>query len=346
MGTNDVASAIKAYEDAYYEAFRNQMQQYAELTDAFPDFLMGPKRVVATQVRDGVVVSHWSAEHDSFEFNVSERGVSDEIEIITNDGTTPNVRGSILPDYVEGLGIELAQAEIRNGTLEVPGDLVWCSPWDRVEVRPFEEALWHPQLGSANGGKVALEFVAAHLMRLKNTTHPNIVHEKMKETIQRFVSLVANNPGEEAVQVFLAENPILLDATAVKVLPKHKLGAEFVTDFVIQLPNDRYILVEIEAPKHKLFTKSGDPTKELTHAQRQVEDWQGWLSENMAYARNNLPGLADPEYWVVIGRRLHITPRDRAALASRNAALHRIRVLTYDDLIDRVEAQLKNLSSM
>jgi antiviral defense system Shedu protein SduA len=208
---------------------------------------------------------------------------------------------------------------------------------------PYEASHWTSLLTESRTMSDVHYFVATHLMRLNAAVDRNVVLTKLAETIGRFVSLVAASPHEEAVQAFLAENPVLLAPTAVSVKAKHKLGAEYVTDFVIELPNEQYILVEIEAPKRRLFTQSGDPTKELTHAQRQVEDWRHWVRDNVSYARESLPGITDPECWVVLGRCAHMTPRDRKALVHRNAELYRIRILTYDDLLNTAQAHLRNL---
>ncbi len=53
--------------------------------------------------------------------------------------------------------------------------------------------------------------------------------------------------------------------------PKLALGAKYVTDFVIELPQQQYILVEIEKQAHFLFTKRGRVTAKVTDAQQQVD---------------------------------------------------------------------------
>ena len=71
------------------------------------------------------------------------------------------------------------------------------------------------------------------------------------------------------------------------------------TDFVLERDEQEYVLIEIERPDFPLFTRHGDPTAKLTHAQRQVEDWLDWISDNKDYAqRHILPGISEPEGWV------------------------------------------------
>ncbi len=43
------------------------------------------------------------------------------------------------------------------------------------------------------------------------------------------------------------------------MFPKLKLGDDYITDFVLELGDQQYVLVEIEAPKRMLYTKSGNP---------------------------------------------------------------------------------------
>ncbi len=127
---------------------------------------------------------------------------------------------------------------------------------------------------------------------------------------------------EEELQEFLSANPMLL---AVQlggghgrwVIPKKRLGSEYVPDFMIGERSSigfEWHAVELESPRVKMFTKAGNPTKELTHAIRQIEDWKRWLQLNQNYASRartesglgltditaDLPGL------ILIGRRADI----------------------------------------
>ena len=120
--------------------------------------------------------------------------------------------------------------------------------------------------------------------------------------IAEFRALLDSNPAEEDLQRYLNTHRILLAPSARSVIAKHRLGSEFVTDFVIDLGNGEYEFVELEPSTVPLFTKAGDPTKFVTHAQRQVEDWREWVQTNLQYARHQLPGLSDPRCRIIIGR--------------------------------------------
>lgn len=96
-------------------------------------------------------------------------------------------------------------------------------------------------------------------------------------------------------------------------------------------------LIEIESPTAKLLTKRGDPSKELTHALRQVREWQRWIERNHAYADELMPGIDHP-----LG---HVFMRRRSELASPAAKEHLrainiqnrayVEVGTLDSFIDR-----------
>ncbi len=154
---------------------------------------------------------------------------------------------------------------------------------------------------------------------------------------------------EEDLQKILTKKPILLvqhlgGGHGRWVLPKKKLGAEYVTDFIIGEKHSfgfDWVAVELESPKNKMFTSKGDPTKELIHAIRQIQDWRSWLKSNRDYAtrdRNrkglgltdidsNVPGL------ILIGRRGEINKSTdelrRQMVQDLNITIH-----TYDFLID------------
>ncbi|MGC3971624.1 MAG: DUF4263 domain-containing protein [Pirellulales bacterium] len=85
---------------------------------------------------------------------------------------------------------------------------------------------------------------------------------------------------EEDLQEYLEQRPMSLvqhlgGGHGRYVIPRKRLGAEHVTDFVIghrHSGGSEWQAVELESPKSKMFTKAGDPTKELTHAIRQITD--------------------------------------------------------------------------
>lgn len=60
------------------------------------------------------------------------------------------------------------------------------------------------------------------------------------------------------------------------VIPRQRLGAEHVTDFLVGEKSSigfEWLAVELESPKARMSRKSGDPTQTLNHAVRQITDW-------------------------------------------------------------------------
>jgi hypothetical protein len=153
---------------------------------------------------------------------------------------------------------------------------------------------------------------------------------------------------ESDLQQFLSSNPYVLAAQLGGghgrwVIPMKRLGAEYVPDFMVGEKSSigfEWYAVELESPKAKMFTKAGDPTQQLTHAIRQIQDWRAWLQRNQDYAARprdkgglgltditaNLPGL------ILISRRDEI---DESTSERRRQMISdlRIKIHSYDWLV-------------
>lgn len=163
---------------------------------------------------------------------------------------------------------------------------------------------------------------------------------------------------EEDIQQFLQSNPQFLiqhlgGGHGRWVLPKQKLGAEHITDFVIAERHSfgfGWQAVELESPLRPMFNKNGDPSQHLNHAIRQITDWRAWLKSNQAYASrpktdgglgltdidSNLRGL------ILIGRRAAIDPetnaRRRQLVQDLNIEIH-----SFDYLLQSLQGRLASL---
>lgn len=154
--------------------------------------------------------------------------------------------------------------------------------------------------------------------------------------------------NENVMQHYLEKHPLMLiqhmgGGHGRWVIPQKKLGAEFVTDFVIAERSSigfEWVAVELESPTAKLFTKKGDPSAALTHAIRQISDWRAWLQKNQNYAARSriesglgltdidprLPGL------IIIGREKDLDSNTRELRRQLSVDL-RIKIHTYDWLV-------------
>jgi hypothetical protein len=153
---------------------------------------------------------------------------------------------------------------------------------------------------------------------------------------------------EKAIQLFLQarRNPILLDPSANVIMSKVKLGSEYELDFVLQVAEGQYTIVELKQPVFPVLTKEGKLRAEVTAAQQQVKGYFDWISRHGEYARSILPGISEPQGWVVLGRRSSIPDEYGHVLARENAESRRITTMNYDDLLDRAKQHLANLRRM
>lgn len=173
-----------------------------------------------------------------------------------------------------------------------------------------------------------------------------------QEDVDAFNEILNNATIENEVQTFLEKNPILLiqhlgGGHGRWVVPKKRLGAEYVTDFIIGERHSygyEWRAVELENPNAPMFTRSGDPSSHLTRAIRQIQDWRAWLQRNQNYAARSesegglglidivakIPGL------ILIDRRENVDSRSNERRRQMVNDLG-IMIHTYDFLIDSAQ---------
>ena len=177
--------------------------------------------------------------------------------------------------------------------------------------------------------------------------NPDNIIEQLRQTLREYEQLLSKpDIRERTIQLYLENHSVLIDPSAKDVQPQVPLGAEYVTDFVIETYDKLYKFVEIEKPTDRLYLKNGDPSSALTHAEQQVLDWQGWARRNIAYLRlqAQLP-VNDPEGLVIIGLRSQMTQDEILRLEERNISRHgRIKVITFDDLSLQLHRLIDNLA--
>lgn len=179
-----------------------------------------------------------------------------------------------------------------------------------------------------------------------------------QEDVDDFNKAIDSATNEQDIQAFLEKNPLFLiqhfgGGGGRWVIPKKRLGAEYITDFVV---GDKYSFgfewqaLELESPKARMFNKNGDPSRYLNHAIRQIQDWRAWLKRNIDYAsrpedqkglglteiNGNVQGL------IIIGRRTYVNPstneRRRQMCEDLNIQIH-----TYDYMVDVAQGSVDAL---
>jgi hypothetical protein len=151
---------------------------------------------------------------------------------------------------------------------------------------------------------------------------------------------------EKELHKFLIDNSVALDAYGSGLMSEVNLGRKYSVDLIIQYrTHDRQILlVELERANWPIFTKNGRLRAPVTHAIQQVEDWLRWWHEHPDKIPKGLDGSIPPQGLVVIGRNKDLGSDDRKRLLHLNNN-RRVKVITYDDLLDRLEALILSLET-
>ena len=161
--------------------------------------------------------------------------------------------------------------------------------------------------------------------------------------INQLGELISSESREEEYQKFFTENPAFLNPLASKLISKHKLGNEFITDYVLETLTGDYIAVEIEKPTDCIFTKSNNFTHAFTHAFGQVIDFIEWIEQNISYAQKKLPGISSPSGMLVIGVRTNLNKEQEDKLRRFNKNSNSIEVVTFDDLLAKARTLQANI---
>ncbi|WP_407283320.1 Shedu anti-phage system protein SduA domain-containing protein [Methanolobus sp. WCC1] len=164
--------------------------------------------------------------------------------------------------------------------------------------------------------------------------------------INDFKDLIEANTKEEEYQMFLSENPLLIDPLAFEVIPKQNLGTEYVTDYVVRRLDNEYIVVEIEKPSDAIFTKQNDFTAKFTHAFGQVIDFLEWIDNHGEYARSLMPEISSPKGLLIIGLRSNLTYEQQRKLKRYCFNSRLIEVITFDDLLLKATNLYKNIHNV
>jgi len=99
------------------------------------------------------------------------------------------------------------------------------------------------------------------------------------------------------------------------------------------------VLIEIESPNKRWFTKAGVQTAELTQAINQIAEWKTWFGEtHNVEAFKSFYGLAHsrkrfrPSYLIIYGRRIEFKDKPNLTGKRSNLFADNIKEMTYDRL--------------
>lgn len=172
----------------------------------------------------------------------------------------------------------------------------------------------------------------------------------LKELREEYLATVSRpRVAEEVVHQFLVDYPVFLPISwpyQNTVFSKLHLGSQHATDFChirVDSPGAKWHLIEIEKPGDRLFTKSGNPSSKLTHAMKQLYDWESWFIEERDYVLRHFPHktlmnehglIPESELQLVIGRRSELGDNERKLM--QRLTSRPIMIMTFDRLAEQV----------
>jgi len=322
--------------------------------------LMKMTRELVFDIKDGIPVFHYiCAMLDTKELELSYHHLLDSViegdkddiekEIINTLGLATALEVPVYPNNqkVEKELSNYYQKLIKNGFTapDEKGNPVKLVPVNSKKTDDFNidnfsktdlTKFWSP-----TDLLILKEVVKEEFLKLNNAHRTLTMLEIAIEELENLLDTSKRN--ENSLQVCITQNPILLGLDYSKIIPKHKLGSEFEVDYALEKYNGLIDLMEIESSNLNIFTKQGNPTSYLVHAEQQVIDWLDWVEKNNSYARKGLEGLISPKGFVIIGRSSSLTEKTKASLIRRNKAFNGIiSILTYDDVLIKAK-HLRNI---
>jgi hypothetical protein len=118
---------ITEYYETYYAELRSRLSDHTSpLSVSVPDHLKGYRRVVTELGKDGLVITHWPAGQDAFDFHISP-------ERTARDLASELCAGEQVLDYPPGsdFGVYQIPEPLR---LVVDGRVVWVAEWTRMDI--------------------------------------------------------------------------------------------------------------------------------------------------------------------------------------------------------------------
>lgn len=254
-------------------------------------------------------------------------------------------------EKISNLGISLRDVKIE----EVDSDRSFCPfLWCQLDIYG-DDALENliATEGKLKAQRELLAIVAGHNMGLSTeqlgSQPSHASSQKLRLYYEEYQRLLAENVDEAPMQAFFEKCPAFLFCDFKTVLPQAQLGIEYRTDFIFTRAaprSEECIMVEIESPQQKLFTKTGDGTQAFNHAIRQVQDWRSHLTEHHSYICNQLKirNLHNrSKALIVIGRSKDLSEEDRRRLQERTLdSGGSTEVVTYDEVGERALQWIKN----
>jgi hypothetical protein len=240
-----------------------------------------------------------------------------------------------------GLMIDPAFAAFVNGRIDVVTTkpaarqtlrvLIMSLPTDDLLI-PLSQSFLHLQMQSP---ELAEELVASLGTKWFRFGPP---------VLDRYeLMLVESANDEPSFQAFFCAFPQLLDPMAVQVWSQPDFHGAAEPDFVIRRADDSYLVVELECPGKLLLTKGGQFSREAIHAEKQVVDYESFLSDRISEARVHFPSYRRADCLAVVGLEGELTTEQRQNLDRANARRQNLKVVGFDWLLGRARTVVSNV---
>ncbi|TDA41993.1 MAG: hypothetical protein DSO07_01660 [Thermoproteota archaeon] len=236
---------------------------------------------------------------------------------------------------------------VRSGDVKLIDIGIACRTGDRDILKEIK-FLW---IIGTNNAEFFSEAVAKHhavqdVQRYLVRLIPKIPIPLLMESIEYYNRLIRKKEvREEEILKFLEKHPFMLSLDAKQSLYKPSLSEKHIPDFIIKTSKEKFLIIEIEHPRARLFTKQMDETKELRKARTQMEEYLSFIRNNIIYLRTKYPGLSaeNIEGLIVIGLGDILTEKERQRLNQLNYSLKGYQIKTFDELAEVLITFLKNL---
>lgn len=139
---------ISDYYQTYYAELRSRLSGWDQVSLAsLPAGFTGYKRIVTDLGMDGIVVTHWPSDQDSFNFHISP-------ETAAKDLAAEQCGGERILDYEPGS--DFGTYEIGEPLkLVSEGQVVWVAGWTRMEITSRTDA-WEDPDDAREAARTAL----------------------------------------------------------------------------------------------------------------------------------------------------------------------------------------------
>lgn len=123
---------------------------------------------------------------------------------------------------------------------------------------------------------------------------------KMGTLEEKLSELLDSGSNEREIHKFLKENPLIVRNTFAtswnyaEVFSEVWFGSDYRVDFLVLCANSgswSAHMVELKTPTTRLYSSSGDESKELRLVKRQLEQRKTWIDSNASYFRKELSRL-------------------------------------------------------